>query len=144
MKLNHFYRQSQNLAYYFWTFLLLFSCSMMFDSLRPHGLQHDRPPCPSPTTRACIIETFIQYASFLDISWRILWWKTCFNFTEVYLILQCCVIFCCIANWLGYIYIFFFIFFSIVVSCGFPEYSSLSYTIGFCCLSILYMIVWIY
>ena len=23
----------------------------MFDSLRPHGLQHARPPCPSPTPR---------------------------------------------------------------------------------------------
>ena len=30
-----------------------FSCSVMFDSLRPHGLQHARPPCPSPTPRAC-------------------------------------------------------------------------------------------
>ena len=26
-----------------------FSCSFMSDSLRPHGLQHTRPPCPSPT-----------------------------------------------------------------------------------------------
>ena len=26
-----------------------FSHSVMFDSLRPHGLQHTRPPCPSPT-----------------------------------------------------------------------------------------------
>ena len=26
-----------------------FSCSVMSDSLRPHGLQHTRPPCPSPT-----------------------------------------------------------------------------------------------
>ena len=29
--------------------LVQFSCSVMFDSLRPHGLQHTRPPCPSPT-----------------------------------------------------------------------------------------------
>ena len=28
-----------------------FSCSVMSDSLRPHGLQHARPPCPSPTPR---------------------------------------------------------------------------------------------
>ena len=28
-----------------------FSCSVMSDSLRPHELQHARPPCPSPTTR---------------------------------------------------------------------------------------------
>ena len=26
-----------------------FSCSVMSDSLQPHGLQHARPPCPSPT-----------------------------------------------------------------------------------------------
>ena len=25
----------------------------MSNSLRPHGLQHARPPCPSPTPRAC-------------------------------------------------------------------------------------------
>ena len=30
-----------------------FSCSVMCDSLRPHGLQHPRLPCPSPTPRAC-------------------------------------------------------------------------------------------
>ena len=29
-----------------------FSCSVMFDSLWPHGLQHARLPCPSPTPRA--------------------------------------------------------------------------------------------
>ena len=28
-----------------------FSCSVMSDSLPPHGLQHARPPCPSPTPR---------------------------------------------------------------------------------------------
>ena len=26
-----------------------FSCSVVFDSLRPHKSQHARPPCPSPT-----------------------------------------------------------------------------------------------
>ena len=33
--------------------MLLFSCSVMSDSLWPHGLQHTRLPCPSPTPRAC-------------------------------------------------------------------------------------------
>ena len=28
-----------------------FSCSVMSDSLWPHGLQHARPPCPSPIPR---------------------------------------------------------------------------------------------
>ena len=31
-----------------------FSCSVMSDSLRPHGLQHAMPPCPSPTLGACL------------------------------------------------------------------------------------------
>ena len=29
--------------------LLLFSCSVVSGSLRPHGLQHTRLPCPSPS-----------------------------------------------------------------------------------------------
>ena len=32
---------------------LLFSCSVMSNSLWPHGLQHTRLPCPSPSTRVC-------------------------------------------------------------------------------------------
>ena len=32
--------------------LLLFSHSVVSDSLRPHGLQHTRFPCPSPSPRA--------------------------------------------------------------------------------------------
>ena len=34
-------------------FLLLFSHSVMSDSLRPHGLQHSRLPCPSLSPGAC-------------------------------------------------------------------------------------------
>ena len=30
-----------------------FSCSVMSDSLQPHGLHHARLPCPSPTPGAC-------------------------------------------------------------------------------------------
>ena len=33
--------------------LLLFSHSVMSNSLWPYGLQHTRLPCPSPTPRAC-------------------------------------------------------------------------------------------
>ena len=42
-----------------WIFMYLsyssvqFSCSVMSDSLWPHGLQHARLPCPSPTPRTC-------------------------------------------------------------------------------------------
>ena len=31
--------------------MLLFSHSVVSDSLQSHGLQHSRPPCPSPTPR---------------------------------------------------------------------------------------------
>ena len=31
----------------------MFSCSVISDSLWPHGLQHIRLPCPSPSPRAC-------------------------------------------------------------------------------------------
>ena len=30
-----------------------FSCSVVSDFLLPHEMQHARPPCPSPTPRAC-------------------------------------------------------------------------------------------
>ena len=35
------------------SFYFLFSCSVMSDSLRLHGLQHTRLPCPSPSSGAC-------------------------------------------------------------------------------------------
>ena len=36
-----------------WSLLLLFSCLVMSDSLKPHGLQLGRLPCPSPTPGVC-------------------------------------------------------------------------------------------
>ena len=38
-----------------------FSHSIRSDSLRPHGLQHTRPPCPSPTPRV--------YPNSCPLSW---------------------------------------------------------------------------
>ena len=35
------------------TFSVQFSCSVVSDSLQPHGPQHATLPCPSPTPRAC-------------------------------------------------------------------------------------------
>ena len=40
-----------------------FSFSVVSDSLRPHGLQHARHPCPSPTPGAC--------SNSCPLSW---WW----------------------------------------------------------------------
>ena len=34
-------------------FSVQFSCSFMANSLQPHGLQHDRLPCPSPPPGIC-------------------------------------------------------------------------------------------
>ena len=42
-----------------------FSRSVVSDSLRPHGLQHARPPCPSPTPRA--------YSNSCPLSWWCHW-----------------------------------------------------------------------
>ena len=39
-----------------------FSRSVVSYSLRPHGLQHTRPPCPSPTPRV--------YSNSRPLSWR--------------------------------------------------------------------------
>ena len=38
-----------------------FSCSVVSDSLRSHGLQHARPPCPSPTPGV--------YSNSCSLSW---------------------------------------------------------------------------
>ena len=38
-----------------------FSCSVLSNSLQPHGLQHDRLPCPSPTPRV--------YSNSCPLSW---------------------------------------------------------------------------
>ena len=39
--------------FFHFIWLFLFSRSVMSNSLRPHGLQDARLPCPSPTPRAC-------------------------------------------------------------------------------------------
>ena len=56
----------QNLGYMTWSahlkiFSVQFSCSVVSDTLWPHGLQHARPPCPSPTPRV--------YSNLCPLSW---------------------------------------------------------------------------
>ena len=41
----------------------MFSCSVVSNSLQPHGLKHARPPCLSPTPRV--------YPNSCSLSW---WW----------------------------------------------------------------------
>ena len=52
-----------------------FSCSVVSESLQPHGLQHARPPCPSPTPRvywnACSLSRWCHptiSSSFIPLS----------------------------------------------------------------------------
>ena len=37
-----------------------FSCSVVSDTLRPHELQHTRPPCPSPTPGGWLVMKYIS------------------------------------------------------------------------------------
>ena len=54
--------------------LLLFGCSVMSDSLRPHGLQHAGLPCPSLSSGVCTFETlkFMSIESVMSSSHLIL------------------------------------------------------------------------
>ena len=45
--------KNQSLYFTYWKMLLLFSCSVVSDSLWPHGLQHTRLPCPSLSPGVC-------------------------------------------------------------------------------------------
>ena len=57
----------QSLPIHFWTkgqrgqSVSQFSCSVISDSLRPHELQHTRPPCPSPTLESA--QTHVHWVS---------------------------------------------------------------------------------
>ena len=58
-------------------FYLLFSQTVVSNSLQPHGLQHARLPCPSPSPRVCFKEDFIisinVRVSKAELSVQILW-----------------------------------------------------------------------
>ena len=51
--------------------LLLFSCPVVLKFLRPHGQQHARPPCPSPSLRICPSSCSLH--QWLPSSHLILW-----------------------------------------------------------------------
>ena len=50
------------------SFLLLFSCQGISDSLWPHGLQHTRLPCPSQSPRVCSNSCPLSQWCYLTIS----------------------------------------------------------------------------
>ena len=54
-----------------------FSCSVLSDSLRPHGLQHARPPCLSPTPGACLNSCPSSQWCYLTISSSVIPFSSC-------------------------------------------------------------------
>ena len=56
-----------------------FSRSVMSDSLRPHGLQHARPPCPLPTPRACSNSCPLSQRCHPTISSSVVPFSSCFQ-----------------------------------------------------------------
>ena len=54
-----------------------FSHSVPFDSLRPHGLQHARPPCPSPTPRVYSNSCPLSWWCHLTISSSVIPFSSC-------------------------------------------------------------------
>ena len=60
-----------HIHFYLFIYCLLFSCSVMSDSLWPHGLEHARSPCPSTTPGAC------------SNSYPLSWW--CYTYTRTHI-----------------------------------------------------------
>ena len=55
----------------------LFSHSVMFDSLQPHGLYHARLPCPSPTPGACPNSCPSNWQCYSTISSSVIMFSSC-------------------------------------------------------------------
>ena len=56
-----------------------FSRSVMSNSLRPHGLQHTRPPCPSPTPRVYSDSCPLSRWYYPTISSSVIPFSSCLN-----------------------------------------------------------------
>ena len=62
---------------YQYLFLSLFSFSVMSNSLQPHGLQHTRLLCPSPSPRACSNSCLLSWWYHPTISSSIVPYSSC-------------------------------------------------------------------
>ena len=56
-----------------------FSRSVVSDSLRPHELQHTRPPCPSPTPGVCANSHPLSWWCHSTISSSVIPFSSCFQ-----------------------------------------------------------------
>ena len=64
----------------FWCVPVQFSRSVVSDSLRPHELQHARPPCPSPTSRVHPNSCASSWWCHLAISFFVVPFSSCPQF----------------------------------------------------------------
>ena len=60
-----------------------FSCSVVSNSLQPHGLQHARLPCPSPTPGACWNSCPLSQWCHPTISSSVVPFSSCLQFFPV-------------------------------------------------------------
>ena len=63
--------------------VLRFSCAVMSSYLRPHGLQHSRLPCPSPTPGACSNSNPSSQWCYPTISSSVIPLSSCFQYLPV-------------------------------------------------------------
>ena len=75
--------------------LLLFSHSFMSDSLPPHGLQHARLPCPSPSPRACSNSSLSISSSVIPFSSCLQSFPSSASFSWGALVSHCSGFSCC-------------------------------------------------
>ena len=63
---------------------LLFSCSVMSHCLRPHGLQHTRLPCPSPSPRVCSDSRSVMPSNLLILCHHLLLLPSIFPSSRIF------------------------------------------------------------
>ena len=77
-ELTHIHKWEYNLKFpHFFLSSVQFSCSIMSDCLRPHGLQHARLPCSSPTPRACSNLCLLSQWCYPNISSSVIPFSSC-------------------------------------------------------------------
>ena len=69
--------QSQNCSLVPQPSPLLFSRSAVSHSLQPHGLQHSRLPCPSPSPRTCTNSCPLSQSCHPTISFSVIPFSSC-------------------------------------------------------------------
>ena len=71
-----------------------FSRSVVSDSLRPHGLQHARPPCPSPSPRVCTSSCSLHrwcYPTYIHTTYMHAYIYVCMLDTHMYAYIHMCI-----------------------------------------------------